>query len=161
MRFRTLSRTHAFPASLLLAACIGATIGCGPAPEQQVTGSWTVEKVTLKPDLEKSPAAKIIRDMMMKSRLDIRSDKTYTMDSGSKVEGNWAIEARKLTLIPVSVDGVSLDAQRDEMRKMGFSDMADTTGQPVVLLLGKDGNTLASSASEPNQLAFRKSNAAQ
>ena len=161
MKFKT-----AF-AALLTVALFGCQAGLG---EKDFVGEWTSKIAVSDADLIKQikasggseknlPAAKKFIEGI-KVIVAIKADKTYTMGQSMNgtvsegIVGKWAFVAPKLTLIPVTIRGMTVEEFIKKFKN------AKPQADPLVLNVDKDGKTLTGTAQEAT-MSFTKTPAAK
>lgn len=125
--------------ALLLSAC--------SSPEKKVIGKWKGEVAMPKSDDPGSQMANAMASMFASAiNLELKSDKTFTLNLFISIEGTWSMAGNTVTLTPKAAAGMDSAKMSDQ--------------KPIELELSGDGKTLTAkpddSSKDQGSLTFKK-----
>lgn len=75
-------------------------VGCGPSLEQQVPGTWVIDQEGSKLPAPTNPLEMMAMGAANNFKLEVRPDKTFTMNFGQEFSGTWEMLGSSLKLKP-------------------------------------------------------------
>lgn len=136
-------------AALLLSIFVLA--GCGGSLEQKVVGTWKFDaaKTQIGDAKMDETEKKMMMSILETITLEVKADKTFTMNVIMPIEGKWSLAGSKLTLTPTLKEG----------EKMSFG--GKSTMDFDIDASGTSMSTKVEDEKMPGTLAMVKSEAAK
>lgn len=135
-------------------------VGCGGGVpvEKQVVGTWN-GKAELPSDQKDNAKAKSEVEAMNKVlTLELREDKTYTMNMGVPITGTWSVSGQGVSLVTETIMGKSVEEMKKLAAQFGSAEDAEKMSKPVQGNLSADGKSLSIESPTPGSgtLVFTK-----
>lgn len=95
---------------IILFIAMFAIVGCGANLEQKIVGQWKVDTAKSSftgENMKDENAKKMAMAMMETVSLDIKDDKSFSMQIIFPMNGTWTLSGNKLSLVPTKKEGES------------------------------------------------------